>query len=342
VNRAARRLGGSAGGGFGAGTISPPALAEARERISDSAVRTPLIRLAHPTEPSSRRAAEPPEVWLKLETLQPVGSFKIRGARNAIGVLDPNALDRGVYTASAGNLALGLAWCARARGIPFTAIVPDSAPVAKLGKLGAFGARVVRVSYERWWQVLQEHGYEGMEGAFIHPVANAAVIAGNATIGFEILEDLPAVDTVLVPFGGGGLSCGIAGALRVIGSRARVIGCEVETATPLTAALAAGGPVPVPRTPSFVDGIGGSGLLPEMWPLVRDLLAGSAVVSLEETKAAIRGLVEQTHVVAEGAGAVPVAAARSRRVGGQVVCCVVSGGNIDTAVLTEILAPARW
>ncbi|MGQ0704114.1 MAG: threonine ammonia-lyase [Gemmatimonadales bacterium] len=341
MNRTAGRLGGSAAGGFLPETISPQVLAEARERIYDSAIRTPLIRLAHPAEPSSRRAAEPPELWLKLETLQPVGSFKIRGARNAVGALDPNTLRRGVYTASAGNMALGLAWCAREQGIRFTAIVPDSAPRAKLGKLEELGARIVRVPYQRWWQVLQEHGFDGMEGTFIHPVANAAVIAGNATIGFEILEDLPPVDTVLVPFGGGGLSSGIASALRVIGCSARVIGCEVETATPLTAALNAGGPVPIERTPSFVDGIGGAGVLAEMWPLVRDLLAGAAVVSLDETKAAIRLLVERAHVVAEGAGAVPVAAALSGRVQGEVVCCVVSGGNIDVEVLTEILGPPR-
>ncbi len=305
------------------------ALQEARGRIYDAALRTPLIRLP---------CRSPCEIWLKLETLQPVGSFKIRGARNALATLDPNRWGEGVYTASAGNMALGLAWCARSRGIPFTAIVPDKAPAAKLSKLESLGATILPVPFDRWWQVLQEHRYDGARGAFIHPVANVAVMAGNGTIGIELLEDLPRVDTVLVPFGGGGLSSGIASALRHGGSPARVMGCEIETATPLTAAFEAGRPHQVERTPSFVDGIGGSGVLPEMWPLVRNLIRGAVVVSLLEARQAIRALIERVHVVAEGAGAVPVAAALEGKGGGGVVCCVVSGGNIDAAVVREILA----
>jgi threonine dehydratase len=303
----------------------------ARGRISDAAIRTPLIRLPGVTRPA---------IWVKLETLQPVGSFKIRGARNAIGSHDAKALARGVYTASAGNMALGLAWCARIRGIPFTAIVPEHAPAAKLSKLEELGARLVPVPFERWWQVLREHRFENLEGLFIHPVADVAVMAGNGTIGLEILEELPEVETVLVPFGGGGLSCGIASALTGMSSKARVVGCEIETATPLRTSLQAGAPRTVTRTPSFVDGIGGAGILPEMWPLIQRLLDSDAVVSLAETKAALRLLVERLHVVAEGAGAVPLAAALSGRVTGNVICCVISGGNLDTQVLTEILTGA--
>ena len=305
------------------------AIRAARGRIADSAVRTPLVRLP---------GSDLPEIWLKLETLQPVGSFKLRGARNAIGGIDADALARGVYTASAGNMALGLAWCAQQRKIPFTAVVPEHAPTAKLSKLEQLGARIVRVPFERWWQVLREHRFEDLDGSFVHPVANVSVMAGNGTIGLEILEELPSVDTVLVPFGGGGLSCGIASALAGLGSRARVVGCEIETATPLRTSLEAGAPCTVERTPSFVDGIGGAGLLPEMWPLVQRLIDSDAVVSLAEAAAAIRLLVERVHVVAEGAGAVPLAAALSGRVTGRVVCCVISGGNIDTAVLLDILA----
>jgi len=305
------------------------AIREARARIADAAVRTPLIRLPGSTAP---------EIWLKLETLQPVGSFKLRGARNALGQLGPGELAEGVYTASAGNMALGLAWCARRQGIPFTAIVPEHAPAAKLSKLEELGARILRVPFARWWQVLQEHRFDGLTGSFIHPVADAAVMAGNGTIGLEVLEDLPSVETVLVPFGGGGLSCGIASALAALNSRARVVGCEIETATPLRTSLEAGGPRTVERTPSFVDGIGGAGLLPEMWPLVDRLIDSDAVVSLAEAAAAIRLLVERVHVVAEGAGAVPVAAALSGRVTGAVLCCVVSGGNLDSEVLQDILA----
>jgi threonine dehydratase len=303
----------------------------ARTRIANAALRTPLIRLPGTTAP---------EIWLKLECLQPVGSFKIRGARNALGALDPGALTQGVYTASAGNMALGLAWSARELGLPCTAVVPEHAPAAKLSKLEELGARLVRVAFERWWQVLREHRFENVEGRFIHPVADVAVMAGNGTIGLEILEELPQVDTVLVPFGGGGLSCGIASALAGMRSRAQVVACEIETATPLRTSLEAGMPRTVERTPSFVDGIGGVGILPEMWPLIQRLIDSDAVVSLTEAANAIRTLVERVHVVAEGAGAVPVAAALSGRVPGRVICCVISGGNLDTSVLVEILAGA--
>jgi threonine dehydratase len=304
------------------------AIRAARARIADAAIRTPLIRLP---------GSVAPEIWLKLETLQPVGSFKIRGARNAIAELDAAALSRGVYTASAGNMALGLAWCARARNLAFTSVVPEHAPRAKLSQLEALGARIVPVPFERWWRVLREHHYEGLEGRFVHPVADVTVMAGNGTIGLEILEDLPNVETVLVPFGGGGLSCGIASALAGMHSKASVVGCEIETATPLRTSLQAGGPRTVERTPSFVDGIGGAGILPEMWPLIERLIDADAVVSLAETAGAIRTLVERVHVVAEGAGAVPLAAALSGRVTGKVICCVISGGNLDTGVLADIL-----
>jgi len=247
------------------------------------------------------------------------------------------ALARGVYTASAGNMAQGVAWNARRLGIPCTVVVPDHAPQAKLAPVERLGARVVKVPMERWWQVLVEHQYPGIEGLFIHPVADRAVIAGNGTIGLEILEDLPEVDAVLVPWGGGGLSCGIASALGALRPEAKVFGCEAETAAPLTASLSAGRPVAVDYTPSFVDGIGARGLLPEMWPLAKALIAGSLVSSLDEIAAALRLLVTRARIVAEGAGASSVAAALSGRAGGGKVVCVVSGGNIDLSVLATIL-----
>ena len=315
-------------------TISLPeripldAIRQARQRIKDSAVRTPLVRLPYDG---------PREIWLKLETLQPVGSFKIRGARNAIAALDDEQLKRGVYTASAGNMAQGLAWCARERNIAFTAIVPDHAPAVKLAALERLGARTVPVPFDRWWQVLLDHRFDGMEGAFIHPVSSVAVMAGNATIATEILEDLPHVEKVLVPFGGGGLSCGIASALKALQPGARVVGCEVESAHPLSASLEAGEPRKVSYTPSFVDGIGASGILPEMWPLIKGLIDAAAVVTLDEAADAIRLLVERMRVVAEGAGAVPVAAALSGKAGGGTICCIISGGNIDPVRLAAIL-----
>ncbi len=253
-----------------------------------------------------------------------------------MALADPEALARGVYTASAGNMAQGVAWNARRLGIPCTVVVPEHAPATKLSAIERLGARIVKVPHERWWQVLVEHHYPGIDGLFLHPVADRAVIAGNGTIGLEILEDLPDADIVLVPFGGGGLSCGIASAVRALRPATRVFACEIATAAPLAAALAAGRPVATDYTPSFVDGIGGSSVLPEMWPLAKALLAGSVVVSLGETAAAIRLLAERARVVAEGAGAVPVAAARKMS-GGKIVC-VVSGGNIDPEKLSVLLS----
>jgi threonine dehydratase len=235
-------------------------------------------------------------------------------------------------------MAQGVAWGARDLGVPCTVVMPDNAPATKVNAVKRLGANIVPLPYDDWWQTLRDHGREGMGGRFIHPVADRDVMAGNGTIGLEILEDLPNVDTVLVPFGGGGLVSGIATAVRALQPNARVYGCEVETSTPLSAALAAGHPVVVERTPSFVDGIGGRGVLEEMWPIVSDLVHGALVATLAETRAAIRLLVERTRVVAEGAGAVPIAAALAGRAGTGTIVCVVSGGNIDTKTLIDILS----
>jgi threonine dehydratase len=313
--------------------VDAPTLSEvraARERLAGLVLRTPLVRLHVDDRPA--------EIYLKLECLQPIGSFKLRGATNAMALAAPEALRDGVYTASAGNMAQGVAWSARRLGLAATAIVPDHAPQAKLSALARLGAQVEKVPFDAWWQVLVDHGQAGRKGFFIHPVSDPSVMAGNGTIGLEILEDLPDVHTVLVPYGGGGLSCGIAAAIRGSGSRARVIACEVDTAAPLAAALAAGRPVPAAYTASFVDGIGSKGVLPEMWPLASRLLDGAISSPLDDVAAAVRLLAERAHVVSEGAGAAPVAAALSGRAGRGKTVCVVSGGNIDAKVLARILS----
>jgi threonine dehydratase len=312
--------------------LEAPSLAEieaARRRLAGLVTRTPLLRL--PVE-------APAEIWLKLENLQPIGSFKLRGAGNAMRAAAPESLAHGVVTASAGNMAQGVAWCAREMRVPCTVVVPEGAPQTKRAAIERLGGKVVPVPFTSWWQALQDHGYEGVPGRFLHPVADPLVIAGNATIGLEILEDLPQVDAVVIPFGGGGLSSGIASALKAAGSRARIYAAEIETAAPLSASLVAGEPRAVERQASFVDGIGGRSVLPEMWPLVSRVLDGSLVVGLEQAAAAIRLLVERARVVAEGAGAVPVAAALAGAAGSGRVVCVVSGGNLDAAVLARILA----
>ncbi len=301
----------------------------ARGCIAETVVRTPLLRLA---------VDAPAEIYLKLENLQPIGSFKLRGASNAMAIASRDALARGVWTASAGNMAQGVAWQARRLGIPCTVIAPDHAPETKLAAIVRLGARVERIPFDAWFEILATRRHPGMEGLFIHPVSDPAVMAGNGTIALEILEDLPEVDTIVVPYGGGGLSCGIASAIRALKPKVKVYACEVETAAPLAASLAAGKPTRVTYTASFVDGIGGPFVLPEMWPLVRDLLAGSLVVPLPEVAAAVRILAERQRVIAEGAGAVSVAAALSGSAGPGRVACVVSGGNIDSARLAHILA----
>jgi threonine dehydratase len=301
----------------------------ARERLGGSVLRTPLVRL------DVEGAAG--EIWLKLENLQSIGSFKLRGAGNAMLEAPPEALARGVTTASAGNMAQGVAWNARRLGISCTVIVPDHAPETKLAAIERLGGRIVKLPFERWWQVLLDHGYPGVEGFFIHPVSDANVIAGNGTIGLEILEDLPDVDSVVVPYGGGGLSCGIASAVRSTRPEVAIYAAEVETAAPFRASLEAGHPVPVEYTPSFVDGIGGKSMLPEMWPLASRLLAGSLVSTLEEVAAAIRIIASRSRTIAEGAGAASVAAALAGKAGSGKIVCVVSGGNIDPAKLAKIL-----
>jgi threonine dehydratase len=313
-------------------TLDPPTLEDvraARDRIAGVAVRTPLMRLV-----TDQQA---PEIWLKLENLQPIGSFKLRGAGNAIARLSDHELAGGVSTASAGNMAQGVAWCARARGVPCRVIVPDRAPVAKTSAVERLGGEIVRVPFADWWQVLATHDTKGVPGRFVHPVENADVMAGNGTVALEILEDLPDVDAVVVPYGGGGLSCGIAAAMRVMRPECRVYAAEVETSAPLRKSLDAGAPRAVEHRRSFVDGIGSGGVLPAMWPMARELLADSLVVSLRDIAAAIRLLAARAHVVAEGAGGASLAAALSGRAGTGRVVCVISGGNLDPDVLATIL-----
>ncbi len=301
----------------------------ARERLHGIITRTPLVRLNVDDAPA--------DIYLKLENLQPIGSFKLRGAANAMALATPEQLSGGVYTASAGNMAQGVAWSARRLGIPCTAIVPEHAPATKLAAIERLGGRVVKVPFDVWWQVIISHECEGMKGFFVHPVSDRAVMAGNGTIGLEILDDLPDVDTVVIPYGGGGLSCGIASAMRARKPAMKILACEVDTAAPLAASFAAGVPRTVEYVASFIDGIGGKSVLAEMWPLARNLLDGSLVTSVPEVAAAVKLLAERNRVIAEGAGAAAVAAAMAGKAGHGKVVCIVSGGNIDAAKLCAIL-----
>jgi threonine dehydratase len=310
--------------------VSPKDIDDARKRLSGLVVRTPLVPLSLEDSQS--------EIYLKLENLQPTGSFKVRGAGNVIELLTPEERARGVYTTSGGNMAQALAYHAHRHGIRCTAIVPDIAAETKLAGIRRYGADIIQLPFEGVWKIATDHVYPPLEDrVFVHPFSNAHMIAGNGTIGLEILEDLPKVDSVIVPFGGGGLFAGIATAVKARRPEARMYACEPETAATLAASLAAGSPQHVKRIPSFLEGTGESDVLPEMWDLVKPLAAGSLVVSLREVASAIRILFERHRIVAEGSGASSLAAALSGKAGLGPVVCVVSGGNIDASLLKKIL-----
>ncbi len=309
--------------------ISLSAIREAQNRLSDTVFRTPLVPLNADDSPA--------EIFLKLENLQPIGSFKLRGAGNAMQLAKKEQLQKGVWTVSAGNWAQGVAWYARLLGVKCTVVVPESAPETKITAIERLGARVVFATFDDCLQIFRSRSYKGMAGFFLDDFSEPAVRAGHGTIGLEILEELPEVDAVVIPYGGGGLSCGIAPGLRALRPDTKVYACEVETGAPLAASLAAGKPVEIDHTSSFVDGISAPFLFPGMWELASELLDGSLVVGLEEVASAIRILAERNCIIAEGAGAVSVAAALTGKAGSGKVVCIISGGNIDKSKLAKIL-----
>jgi threonine dehydratase len=301
----------------------------ARDRIAGTAVRTPLLRLHGPDTGA--------EIYLKLENLQPINSFKIRGATNAVLLASAAERAKGLVTASAGNMAQGVAWAARSFGVPATIVVPEQAPEAKLAAIERLGGRVIKRPYDDWWNVIIAGKAEGIDGLFVHPVQDPGVMAGNGTIGLEILEDLPDPDTVVIPYGGGGLTAGIASAIKALRPQTRIVTAEPEGGAALAAALAAGEPASVEFRASFVDGAGSRRVLDSMWPLVRTLVDDAVAVPVSDVAAAVRTLAERARVIAEGAGALAPAAALSGRAGPGKVVCVVSGGNINLGKLASIL-----
>jgi threonine dehydratase len=298
----------------------------ARERIAGAAVRTPLLRL---------HVEAPAEIYLKLENLQPVNSFKIRGATSAVMLAPEKARRTGLVTASAGNMAQGVAWVARELGVPATIAVPEHAPQAKLAAIERLGGRVLKLPYDDWWNAIVTSRVDGVEGLFVHPVQDPAVMAGNGTIGLEVLDDLPAPDAVVIPYGGGGLTVGIASAVKALRPDTRIVTAEPEGGAALAAAVAAGQPTDVDYKPSFVDGSGSRRVLDTMWPQVTPLVDGALSIPVAEVAAAVRLLAERARVVAEGAGALALAAALSGRAGSGKVVCIVSGGNINLSTLAE-------
>jgi threonine dehydratase len=314
------------------GEVKPVTMAQieaARARLQGLALVSPLVPCG--------AAPHGKTVFLKLENLQPIGSFKIRPIGNAVLARAPADLTSGIYTTSTGNSALGVAWMARRLGIAATAVVPENAPHGKIAKLRRLGARIDIRPIEQWWRAIETGALAGQEGLYIDAVRDPASLAGDATIGLEILAQSPDVEAILIPFGGGGLACGIACAVRALAPTVKIIACELASAHPLEAAFAAGGPTETPHAPGFVSGVGFGTVLPEMWPLLKGMIDEVITVSLADVAAAIKVMVEHNRVVAEGAGAVSVAAALSGRYAAAKVCAVVSGGNLDTAILATIL-----
>jgi threonine dehydratase len=303
---------------------------DASKHVYEAAIRTPLVRLNYDA---------PAEIYLKLECLQPIGSFKIRGAYNAVRLLPEEQRRKGVWTVSAGNAAQGVALAAKKAGVPCKVLTMDTAPAAKLDATRRLGAEIVQTSYDECWKALGARAHPAMTGAFVHPFEDDEFIAGNASAGREILEDLPDVDVVIAGFGGGGLSSGIAAALKERGSKAKVFAAEPETAAPLAASFAAGSAQNfLEWKASFVDGCGGKSVFPRMWAIAHHLLAGSIVTTLEEVRQAMKIVAERNHLIAEGAAACAVAAGLSGKCGSGKVVCVVSGGNIDLAVFSKLLS----
>jgi threonine dehydratase len=313
--------------------VRPITLAEiraARERIAGIAVRTPLVRLD--------LGPEAPDIRLKLENLQPISAYKLRGAANAVALLSEVERARGVWTISAGNAGQGVAYAARRAGIPCTVVAIETAPAAKLDRMTALGARLVLVSYAVAWKALEERSFPGVEGTFVHPFDDHNFIAGHATMGMEIVEDVPDVAAVIAAIGGGGLITGVGSAVKALKPEVQVFGAEPETAAPAALSFARGSPqVFTEWKATFVDGAGGQSLFPRMWERMRPVVDGCIVVTLEETKRAMRMMAERIRVIAEGAGALPLAAALTGKAGRGPIVAIVSGGNIDLQKFTELI-----
>jgi threonine dehydratase len=314
--------------------VRPITLAEIREaraRIADTIVRTPLVRL--------ELGPGYPDIRLKLENLQPINAYKLRGAANAVAMLPDAERSRGVWTISAGNAGQGVAYAARKAGVPCTVVAIETAPASKLERMKALGATLVPVSYTAAWKALEERSYPGVEGTFVHPFDDHNFIAGHATMGLEILEDAPDTAAVIAGIGGGGLIVGVGSALKALKPEIQVWGAEPETAAPAALSFAMGSPQAFPDwTPSFVDGAGGQSLFPRMWERMRPLVDGYIVVTLDDTRRAMRLMAEKARVIAEGAGALPLAAALTGKAGQGPIVAIVSGGNIDLGKFAELIA----
>jgi len=303
----------------------------ARGRISGTVLRTPLVKLD--------LGKDLPDIRLKLENLQPTNAYKIRGAANAVASLSDEERSRGVWTISAGNAGQGVAYAARAAGIPCSVVAIETAPQTKLDRMRALGATIIPVSYTEAWKAAEAHEFDRVDGTFVHPFDNHEFISGHGTMGLEIVEDCPHVRTVIAAIGGGGLITGVGSAVKALKPNVRVIGAEPETASPYAFSLAQGGPSKFPDwEASFVDGAGGQSVTQRMWDRMQPVVDGAIVVTLDQVREAMRLMAEKARVVSEGAGALALAAALTGEAGEGPIVCVVSGGNIDLKKFSSLIA----
>ena len=304
---------------------------EARRRIAKTIVRTPLIRL--------ELGSDFPDIRLKLENLQPINAYKLRGAANAVAMLPDSDRKRGVWTISAGNAGQGVAYAARQAGVPCTVVVIETAPESKIGRMRALGAKLIPVSYDVAWKALDDRAFPGAEGTFVHPFDDDNFIAGHGTMGLEILEDAPDTTAIIASIGGGGLITGVASAIKAIKPEIKIFGAEPETAAPAALSFEKGSPQVFKNwKASFVDGAGGQSMFPRMWERMKPLVDDYIVVTLEETKKAMRMMAEKVRIISEGAGALPLAAALTGKAGKGPIVAIVSGGNIDMKKFCELIA----
>jgi threonine dehydratase len=306
---------------------------DARKRIEKTILRTPLIRL--------ELGPESPDIRLKLENLQPINAYKLRGAANAVAMLSEAERDRGVWTISAGNAGQGVAYAAREAGVPCTVVVIETAPQSKIERMRTLGAKLIPVPYDVAWKALDERAFPGAEGMFVHPFDDHNFIAGHGTMALEILEDAPDTAAVIASIGGGGLITGVASAIKSLKPAVKVFGVEPETAAPAALSHQSGSPQVFKNwKPSFVDGAGGQSMFPRMWERMQPLVDNYFVVTLDETKKAMRLMAEKARIISEGAGALPVAAALAGKAGPGPIVAIVSGGNIDMKKFCELIGAA--
>lgn len=314
--------------------VNPPSLDDIRiaeERLKGIIVRTPLLQLDSPKETG--------DILIKPEVLQPTGSFKIRGVYNWVASLTPNECKKGFSTFSAGNTARSLGYVAQIYGVSCRSILPEYAPANKVEALRNLGVETLLVSFDEMIKWVFAEGWKRESYAFLHPWTEPKMIAGHGTIGLEIIEDLPDVQTVFVPVGGGALIAGVGGAIKELKPSVRIVGVQTRSYPSLQASFQAGKPVWIDPKPTICDGVAVPFVADQMYPLLRKIVDDVVTVPEEKVKAAIKQLMLKNKLIVEGAGALSIAAALEMPAEKQgKTICLVTGGSIGPEALSTIIS----